>query len=289
MTIQADAHYVEQYKSRVTHVYQNRGFLMKGMLQPEGRMEGKKAWWPIHGATAATKKRPRVKATPGNIGKSQISADLQTWETFDYIGKFDMTRQTVNEKEALVQAGALALGRAVDQEIMDMFNAKAATAGTTNFFDHSAAPLALGDLMYDIAKWTGSNKIPIDGMLFGGLRMMDWQMLSGFKQFSSVDWTGPDLPFRQRTPGKTWNFINWVVLPDDYFPVPAANKADLFMWHKPANGWSENMEIDTTFAWDNEMGEWSLRQESEGAAQNLLPESLARIRVKTDVTTIATN
>jgi hypothetical protein len=74
--------------------------------------------------------------------------------------------------------------------------------------------------------------------------------------------------------------------------VPAANRADIFMWHKPAAGWSDNIGeggLFTHFDWENKMGEWSLRQEAEGAAVTLLPQGLGRIRIKTDVTSITLN
>ncbi|MFN6339132.1 MAG: phage capsid protein [Cyanobacteriota bacterium] len=290
MTIQADAHYVQQYNSRVTHIYQNKGFLLKGMFMPENKIEGSTAYWPIHGSTVARKKQRHIRASEGNIAKSMRSATLQTWETFDYVGQFDMVRQTVNEKESLQQAGAMALGRAVDQELMDLLNANAPTAGNS-FLDTGAAALGIDQVMLLIARFMGNAKIPADGQIYGALNALAWQLLSGFKQFSSSDYVGPDLPFRQRTQAKTWNFVNWVLLPDDYFPVPAANRADLFLWHKPAAGWCDNVgeNLRSTFDWDNAYGEWSLRQEAEGAAVCLLPEGLARLRIKTDVSAIALN
>jgi hypothetical protein len=288
MTIQADTHYVEQYRSRVTHVYQNRGNILKGLLMPEGRLEGKKAWWPVHGSTTAQKKERRKKATPGNVAKSQASADLQTWETFDWIGKFDMTRQTVNEKEALVNAGAMALGAAVDKEITDKFNAVAPTTGTTQFFDISAAELNVGNTLFALGKWRGQNKIPRDGNVYGLLRDIDYSTLMGKKEFSNSQWSGGDLPLRSLTESRTWAGVHWIVVPDDYLPSTGAT-ADLFVFHKPAWGWAENFMIETYFAWDNEYGEWSLRQESEGTAVNLLSQGIARIRVKNDITGITTN
>lgn len=289
MTIQADAHYVEQYRSRVTHVYQNKGNLLRGTLMPEGRLEGKKAYWPVHGQASAQKKQRRQKATPGNISKSQVSADLQTWETFDYIGKFDMSRQTVNEKEALVQAGAMALGRAVDKEITDAFNTVAPTSAGAHgqFYDISAAELGVGNLLFALGKWRGANKIGRDGNVFGLLRDIDYNTLMGKKEFSNSQWSGPDLPLRGLTESRTWAGVNWLVVPDDYLPSTGTT-ADLFVYHKPAWGWAENFMIDTYFDWDNEMGEWSLRQESEGCAVNLLTPGIARIRVKNDITSITT-
>lgn len=289
MTIQADAHYVEQYRSRVTHVYQNKGNLMRGLLMPEGRLDGKKAYWPVHGTQTAQKKLRRMKATPGNVAKSQVSADLQTWETFDYIGKFDMSRQTVNEKEALVQAGAMALGRAVDTEITSAFNTVAPTSASNDqFFDLSSAELGVGGLLFALGKWRGTNKIPRDGQVYGLLRDIDYNTLMGKKEFANSQWAGPDLPLRSMTESRTWAGVNWVVVPDDYLPAVTAT-ADLFVFHKPGWGWAENFMVDTMFDWDNEMGEWSLRQESEGCCVNLLPQSIARIRVKNNITTITTS
>jgi hypothetical protein len=292
MTIQADNHYVQQYRSEVTHVYQAKGFLLKGMLQPQGRFEGTKAFWPVHGSTQARKKQRHIKATEGNIAKSQVSADLSTWETYDYVGQFDMVRQKVNEREALVEAGAMALGRAVDLEIMSILNTNAATSGSTNFLDTGAAALSISDVMLFIARFMDGNVIPADGQMFMGVNALAWQLLNGFKQFSSSDYVGPDLPFKSRTQARTWNFVNFVLLPNSYFPVPAANRADLFLWHKPSLGWADNIgegNLRTIFDWENDMGEWSLRQEAEGAGVVLQTAGLARLRIKTDVTSITLN
>jgi hypothetical protein len=174
---------------------------------------------------------------------------------------------------------------------MDMLNAQAPTSGPS-FLDTGAAALTVADMMLVISRFMGAARIPADGQIYCGLSALAWQLLSGARQFSSADWVGADLPFKSRTQGRTWNFVNWVLLPDDYFPVPAANRMDLFMWHRPALGWSDNVgegNLDAYFQWDNAYGEWTLRQEAEGAAVCLLPQGLARIRMATNVTSITLN
>lgn len=285
MSYQADQIFVEQYNSRLSIAYQPQGWLLQGMVMPEGSIEGKKAHWPRYGRRVAKKKVRGVRATPDNPTMDDVTADLQTWETFQYINKFDLSRMKANEREAAVQAGAMAMGQSRDAEIMAMLNTAAPTSGA-GYLDTSGGQLTPAQMMLIFATYTGGNNIPVDGQIFAGVPMIVFAQLMADPLFANSQWNGGELPFLKRSTGRTWNFVNWVQLPDEYFPVPSANKADFFFWHKPAVGWSNNVDIETWWVWDNELGAWSVRQESEGAGVVIRPEGVARVRYKTNVTSI---
>jgi len=266
MTAQASAHYVEQYRSRVTHLFQARGFMYKGMVTPHSRIEGKKAYWPRQGAGEANDKVPNQAATPMNPAKDNVEADLVTGEAFDNVNKFDESRQTVNEKEAIQQTGAMALGRWADKKIKTKINAAAATSGD----------LFLSD---------GSNPFTLDSALEMQTRLLDstegagldimcplppryWGNLLRHKGFSSADYIGPDLPFLRNMEAKTWNGIHFVRQPVSYtnYIVSGQSHWDIFMFDKSCVGWANSSEVETWWTWDNKKGQWDVRLESEGAA-----------------------
>lgn len=288
MSMQADALFVERYNSRVTHPYQPQGFLLQGMFMPEARLDGKKAWWPKYGRTTANLKQRGVNAPLANPDSSQVSADLLTWEHLGVVHDFDGVRMAASEESALVESATMALGRIVDATGMTLLNSATFTAGV-NYLDSSAAQVKAADLQLLIAQWMGTNDIPADGQIYGGISMLCHQALMGDKSYANSQWVGADLPFKQmgRTMGRTWNFVNWVILPDSYFAVNAANTMDMVLWHRPSVGWVNNKKISTEWQRDIDLGAWKVRHESEGCGVLLRGEGVARLRIKTNLSTIA--
>ncbi len=280
MSANAPAWFIEQYKDRVTHVFQASGYLMKGMVMPEGTLEGTKAYFPVMNAGTARKKVRGNAAVPMNAGKSRVEAVLETFEAFDEIYKYDLSRLGPNERTAIQEAGAKALGRAVDAEIIAKMNGTAVTSGN-NYVANTSTAFGLVEAVTMVQRLQ-SNDVPMDGQIWCGLPSLLWNQLMSFKQFSSSDYVGPDLPFKASTVGKTWNFVNWFLIPDSYLPVPASNQVDVFMWHKSAFGWANNFDLQTTMDWDNRVGCWTVRMESEGAAAGILPAGVVRGRFLTN-------
>lgn len=281
MTQFADQHYVEQHNSRTTHLFQAEGFLMKGLVAPAERIEGTKAYWMKHGKGSARKKTRGQPAVPMNPDKSRVSADLATWEAFDEVYTYDLSRQNVNEKENTARAGAMALGRGVDQEIIGVLNTAAPTTGS-RFVDMTGVDLNPANLMQaNVGLKNGA--VPWrKGELFGLLPPLQFSQMLMYKQFSSRDYQGEILPFVNMTGYAVFDNVTWIMMPElaEYAISNAANTYDVFIWHRDAMGWANNEDLKTIWDWDNRSGCWTIRMETEGAAVCVLPEGLARIRVK---------
>lgn len=276
MSTQAPAWFVQQYNSRVIHKYQSRGFLLKGTVMPEGRLQGNKAIFPVSGTGVARKKKRGQQAVPMNPDRTNVEATLETWEAFDEVHTYDLSRMTANEKEAIAVTGGNALGRATDGELMDKFNAAAPTGGA-GLIGNGAGAFTLPDAM-TMCQRLQAQDVPWDGNVFCPLPSLFWNQLMSWKQFNSSDYVGADLPFTKVTTAKTWNGVHWFLAPDSYFSVPAANQLDIFLYHRSAFGWANNTELQTIWDWDNRAGCWTVRMESEGAAAALLPEGVVRGR-----------
>lgn len=278
MTAQASIHHVEQYKNRLTHLFQAKGFIYNGMVTPHSRIEGKKAYWPRVGAGEASDKVVNKAATPMNPQKDNVEADLVTGEAFDNVEKFDESRQTVNEKEAVAKTGAMALGRWADKKIIDKINAGAATSGDL-FYDQNAAAFSLEHALVMHEKLLDSTEgAALDPFL--PVPPHFWTQLLRFKQFTSSDYIGPELPFMRKLEAKTWNGIHFVRQPKSYTDHIVSDQAywDVIMHDKASVGWANNSMLESWWTWDNKYGRWDLRNETEGAAIVIQDTALVRGR-----------
>lgn len=295
MSTNANTWFIEQHRDKVTHKFQSEGFLLKGMVTPEGTLEANKAYFPVAGKGSARKKVRGQDAVPMNATKERKEALLETWEAFDEIYMYDLSRMGANERETIAQQGAKALGRAVDAEIMAAMGTLAPTSGTANFLDYSSSGDTFGLVQaMTMGQLLQAQDVPMDGNVWCGLPSLLWNQLMVWPQFSKSDYVGPDLPFKKMGAAvRSWNFVNWVLMPDSYFTAPAAGKVDVFMWHSGALGWANNADIKMPpdfWQWDNRKGCWTIRMESEGAAVGLLPEGIVRGRFRNDTAiTIPTN
>lgn len=290
MSIAADALFVEQYNDMVTHAFQPQGSLLQGMFLPQSKIVGKKCHWPTFGRATARLKNRGVKAELDNPNAGDLTADLLTWENLGIVYDFDGTRMQANEMQALTKAQAMAMGRIVDLAGINILATQAPTSGT-GFVDGSAnaspaGQLTAGTLQLGIGAWIDANNIPIDGQLYGGITMTAHQQLMADSSYANSQWVGPDLPFKTNgiTQGRTWNFVNWVILPAEYLPVNVANTIDCFVWHRNSIGWSMNKHISSEWQRDIDLGAWKVRTESEGCGLALRNNAVMRVRVKTNLT-----
>jgi hypothetical protein len=174
----------------------------------------------------------------------------------------------------------MALGRAVDDEIFSKI--KTAPTSGDQFLDAGASGMTLA-LAMEMCERLQSQEAPWDGEVYCLLPPRLWNQLLAYKQFNSSEYMGEDLPFKRATQTRSWNGVHWGLMQrKDFFPVPEANKADVFMWHKSAFGWADNKTIDPYIDWENSFGGYSYRLESEGAAVKILPEGVIRGRFTTN-------
>lgn len=287
MSQNADNLFVEQYNSMVTHAFQPQGFILQGMFTPQGKIVGKKAYWPTFGRAKANEVTRFVELALDNPAASQVSADLRTWGHLGGVADFDGERMEANEMQALTKAAAMGLGREIDLACIALLEAQAPTSGT-GFINAGAAQLTSAQIQLGLAAWVDTNNIPTDGQLYAGISMNAHQQLMSDSSYSNSEWVGPDLPFKTNgvAQGRTWNFVNWVILPAEYLPRPSASTMDCYIWHKPSIGWTMNKQATSEWGRDIKLGAWLVRHEAAGCGIALRPNAVMRLRIKTDLTTL---
>jgi hypothetical protein len=259
-----------QYANRAMAIYQQEGNRLRPTVTQAMRIENneKGVFW-LAGKTKAKKIERRERNQPGNGERKKFEVPLATWKAFDVIEEYDVDRMSVDEKEVVYESGANSLGRATDIEIY----AQAAAVKTVADVDFSAAAFSAANAL-TLCSMLQNDKVKWDGQVYCGLPSLQWNQLLANKIVNSSDHVGSnDLPFVKATDTRFWNGVNWFLFVEedalDLYPVPAANKQDLFIWHKSAMGWCNNTDLSVITQWDNYENWWTINMTCKGAASPL--------------------
>lgn len=268
MTELAPNWYVSQYRDRVSHIYQQRGNRLRGAVTPAGRIEGEKAIFWLAGKTKAYKKTRNQRNIPQSGPRKKFEVSLSTFKSFDTIEEYDLDRMNVDEREVVYTSGANALGRATDIELYDIMKASHTSFDTG--LDFSSGAFSAANAM-TLCAALQDDKVPWDGQVYCGLPSLQWNQLLANKVVNSSDHVGPNsLPFAGATDSRFWNGVNWFLNveedAEDFYPVPASNKQDIFIWHKSALGWANNSDLQVRMQWDNYEDWWTVNMDCKGAA-----------------------
>lgn len=276
----APSWFVEEYRSNVRHAYQSTGYLLKNTVMPEGRIEGKKVYFPVAGKAKARRMSRGDDAVPANPDRSFVSAELEDWQVYDLIHYIDLNKMTVNERTVVQQTGAMALGRRADRIIIDALGASFPSNQTTG----SGGAIDLASIM------TGANAlfargVPDDGQVYCLLPYLWLSILNTYKQFNSAEWVNYEgLGFPKRTRGKFWNGVNFIAMAESAddadeapFTVPSSNQWYSYMWHRNAIGACNNYEGQTFMSWLNPKTAWDVNMIMQGCAKRIMDAGVQRL------------
>lgn len=265
--------YVTKYQETAILKYQAKGYMLKGTVTDAGSINGNTVKWMIAGVGAAVPLSRGDKGPAMNASRGSVQQDMQQWQANDWVYEDDIEKLTVNEMNVVSETAGMAIGRRSDLIIINELN----SASLVQVGNGSTA-FGLVDALTGIQKLQ-SVDVNWDGDVYCAMPSLFWNQLMSFKQFNDSDWIGEtDLPYTKNTTAKKWNGVNWFLVSDSYFPVPAANQLDFFMWHKKAVGFGTNYALRTNVTWENLYSGWYHNNRFSACAKVLLPEGAIRFR-----------
>lgn len=122
---------VKQFGANVEFLVQQKGSRLRSAVRVETGIVGEDAFFEQLAETAAVKKTVRNADTPlvkSDHRRRRVS--MYDFEWADLVDKQDKLKLLIDPENAYAQNAAWALGRAMDDEIIDAFNASAATGKT---------------------------------------------------------------------------------------------------------------------------------------------------------------
>lgn len=161
MSTQITTAFVEQYKSNVFHLAQQKGSRLRGAVKSE-TVTGTSHYFERIGATAAQVRTTRHSDTPQiDTPHSRRKVTLADYDWADLIDQEDKVRMLISPQSEYAKAGAYAMGRAMDDAIIAAAsgNAFGGVAGATSIALPAGQKIAVGTTSLTVAKLIAAKEI----------------------------------------------------------------------------------------------------------------------------------
>jgi hypothetical protein len=245
MSTTVDLAFVRQYEAEVHEEFQRQGSKLMNTVRMKDGVVGKSTTFQRVGKGTATSKARHGVVPPMNVVHTPVDCFLEDRYAGDWVDKLDELKLNIQERQITARAGAMALGRDIDDRIIVKLDGTSQTAIT---YTYTSIATILGSLLAVDEQLT-ENDVPDDGDRWGLLTPHAWSAAMIVPQFASADFVGGDLPF----PGalgrqvRTWLGINW--MRHTGLPGMGTATAKGFAYHKTAVGFASGQGITTDITW----------------------------------------
>ncbi len=161
MSVQITTAFVEQYKSNVFHLAQQKGSRLRDAVRTE-TVTGKSHFFERIGSSAAEKRTSRHSDTPRmDTPHSRRKVTLEDYDWADLIDQEDKVRMLISPQSEYAMAGAWAMGRAMDDAIIAAATGTAlgGVSGGSSISLPSAQKVAHGSAGLTLAKLLAAKEI----------------------------------------------------------------------------------------------------------------------------------
>lgn len=246
MAINISNAFITGYERDVHEAYQRRGSKLRQTVRhAEGVVGSTHVFQKAGKGTAVTKAR-HGEITPMNVDHTNVTATLVDSYAGDYIDKLDLDKLNIDERRVITNAGANALGRKVDTDIITQMDATTTT-------DTDTTVMTLSKVLTNHAT-LGGNDVFEMGRMYAIVPYTEWNDLLQIQQFASADFV-TDLPFLEGHEVKRWMGTLW--MPHTGLDtLVSGSVAKSFWYHEDSIGHAQGSEIVSDFDWQGNRGAW---------------------------------
>jgi hypothetical protein len=254
--------FVKTYETDVHLAYQRMGSKLRDTVRSKKDIKGASTVFQKMGKGTATTKARHAQVPVMNVDHSTVEVFLKDYYAGEWLDKLDEFKAGGDERPALVNAGAYALGRKTDELIIEAFDAAAAAPG--------AQVIAVGTTgltkakVLDAFERLGGKDVPDDGDRFAVIGWAQWSDLLDIEEFANADYIGEgDLPWNG-SQAKRWLGTLWI--PHSGLTKTGDNR--LCHWfHKSAVGHASGHEVKSDVTWHGDRASYFIsNMMSQGAA-----------------------
>lgn len=241
VTNSIDDSFIKHFQAEVVASYQQMGSKLKSTVRSKNNIKGASTTFQKMGkGTAATKSR-NGQVPVMNLVHSTVECSLSDFYAGEWVDSLDELKVGHDERRAVAQAGAYALGRKTDELIINALNT------TTTVVGDGSTKLTK-ELILNAFTKLNETDIPDDGERYALVAPAQWNQLLAIDEFCSADYVGNKTPYLAGCESRKWLGINWVM--HTGLPADATNKTHTcFIYHKNAVGHAVGMDIKTDITW----------------------------------------
>lgn len=229
-----DVAFIKQFESEVHMAYQRMGSKLRNTVRMANNVTGSTVRFQKIGTGSASTKSRNGNVTPMELAHTQVEATMEDYYAAEYIDKLDELKININERQAVAQSAAAALGRKTDELL---YTAMDSGANSTQINDTSGA-LVLADIL-TLFETFGTGNIPEDGGRYLAMHPKGYADLFNITEFASSDFVGEqNLPFAGGMTMK--EFMGFKI-----FSTSAITAGKNMAYHTSAVGLGINSDVST--------------------------------------------
>ena len=153
--------FVTLFDAEVKQAYQASRALA-GLVRERNGVEGSTVKFPKIGKGSATIRVPQTDVSPLNVSYSQVTATMADWNAAEYSDIFHQAKVNFDERRELVSVVSNAIGRRMDQIILDALAASSTSLTVANSVGGSTTNLNVAKLRR-AKNLLDQNNVPMDG------------------------------------------------------------------------------------------------------------------------------
>ena len=228
-----DQAFIKQFETEVHMAYQRMGSKLRNTVRSTN-VNGSTARFQVIGKGTANTKTRNGDVTAMELVHTNVEATMADYYAPEYIDKLDELKININERQAVAQSAAAALGRKTDEIIITAMDAG---ANATAIADATGA-LVKADLL-TLFETFGTADVPEDGQRYLAMSPAGFADLFSITEFASSDFVGPqNLPFAGGMTMK--EFLGFKI-----FSTSAVAGGKNFAYHTSAVGLGINSDVQT--------------------------------------------
>ena len=155
-----DTAFIKQFETEVHMAYQRMGSKLRNTVRT-ANVTGSTVRFQKIGTAEATTKSRNGNVTPMELAHTNVEATMADFYAAEYIDKLDELKININERQAVAQSAAAALGRKTDSLLITAMDSG---ANSTQIHDTSSA-VEKADLL-SVFETFGTANIPEDGQRY---------------------------------------------------------------------------------------------------------------------------
>jgi N4-gp56 family major capsid protein len=153
--------FTQLFDAEVKQAYQSSRALA-GLTRERTNVEGNQVKFPKIGKGTATVRVPQTDVTPLNVTYSQITATMSDYIAAEYSDIFSQQKVNFDERRELVQVVGNAIGRRMDQLVIDALNASSTSLTVATTIGGAGTNMNIEKLI-EAKKLLDANNVPSEG------------------------------------------------------------------------------------------------------------------------------
>lgn len=243
---------ITDFASDVHAEYQSSGFKLKNTIRLRQGVVGATTQFPVQAEGIAQQKAIQADVIPMNVNYTPVTVNLEDWHAAEYTDLFSQQEVNFDERMELVRTCAMAIGRRMDQMIIDALDA----SGTANTIANGGTNFTYDKLRTGIQK-LHANNAGMNGMFALTSAAGENQLLDE-NQLTSSDFVNSRVIENGGLDGLKLAGVHWTVIGSmtEGGITTAANIAQCYLWDKMSVGMAIGLDFRTEVNYIPEKTSW---------------------------------